>query len=85
MRAGRLVAAGKIGRAAQRILGPSGVAHLYDVEAARALRQLHRIRDVTLTAGDHTVTVTTRRDALQQRILAVLHVDTTGWNRARTR
>ena len=32
VRAGRLVDAGKIGRAAQRILGPSGVGHLFDVE-----------------------------------------------------
>ena len=30
----RLVDAGKIGRAAQRILGPSGVGHLFDVEIA---------------------------------------------------
>jgi Transposase DDE domain len=196
VRAGRLVDAGKIGRAAQRILGPSGVARLFDVEisegrfiyhyneaafdyedllagryvlitslttdqastahvvaayrqlqsvedrfrvlkdflhlrpvrhwterrvrghiavcvyaaviealidraltaadvrdpdlpdqhlsAQRALRQLHRIRDVTLTAGDHTINVTTRRDPLQQRILTALHVDTTGWDRAHT-
>ena len=32
VRAGRLVDAGRIGRAAQRILGPSGVGHLFDVE-----------------------------------------------------
>ena len=32
VRAGRLVEAGKIGRAAQRILGPSGVGRLFDVE-----------------------------------------------------
>ena len=55
------------------------------LSAARALRELHRIRDVTLTAGDHTITVTTGRDALQQSILAALHVDTTSWDRARTR
>jgi hypothetical protein len=55
------------------------------LSAARALRELHRIRDVTLTAGDHTITVTTRRDPLQQRILTTLHVDTTSWDRARTR
>ena len=34
VRAGRLVDAGKIGRAAQRILGPSGVGRLFDVEIA---------------------------------------------------
>jgi len=50
-----------------------------------ALRQLDRIRNVTLTAGDHTINVTTRPDPLQQRILAALDVDTTGWDRARTR
>lgn len=54
------------------------------LSAARALRELHRIRDVTLTAGDHTINVITRRDPLQQRILAALDVDTTSWDRART-
>ena len=54
------------------------------LSCARALRQLHRIRHVTLTAGGHTINVITRRDALQQRILAALHVDTTGWDRAHT-
>ena len=54
------------------------------LSAPRALRQLHRIRDITLTAGDHTTNVTTRRDPLQQRILTALHVDTTGWDHART-
>ena len=34
VRAGRLVDAGRIGRAAQRILGPSGVGQLFDVEIA---------------------------------------------------
>ena len=34
VRARRLVDAGRIGRAAQRILGPSGVGHLFDVEIA---------------------------------------------------
>jgi Transposase DDE domain len=36
VRAGRLVDAGKIGRAAQRILGPSGVGQLFDVEIAES-------------------------------------------------
>jgi transposase len=44
VRAGRLVDAGKIGRAAQRILGPSGVAHLFDVEI-EAGRFLYHYRD----------------------------------------
>lgn len=34
VRAGQLVDAGKIGRAAQRIVGPSGVARLFDLEIA---------------------------------------------------
>lgn len=194
VRAGRLVDAGRIGRAAQRILGPSGVGHLFDVEiaesrfvyhyndtafdyedllagryvlvtnlpaqqasvadvvvayrqlqhiehrfrvlkdfvhlrpvrhwterrvhghiavcvyaaviealithalaaadlrdpdlpdqhlsAARALRELSRIRAVTLDAGDRHIEVITRRTSLQQRILAALDVDTTDWDRA---
>jgi transposase len=53
------------------------------LSATRALRELHRIRDVTLTADDHTINVTTRRDPLQQRILAALDVDTRSWDRAR--
>ena len=50
--------------------------------AARALRELHRIRDVTLTAGDHTIDAVTRRNPLQARILAALDVDTTSWDHA---
>ena len=54
------------------------------LSSARALRELHRIRRVTLTAGGHTINVTTRREPLQQRILTALHVDTTGWDHAHT-
>jgi hypothetical protein len=194
VRAGRLVDPGRIGRAAQRILGPSGVAHLFDVEiaenrfvyhyndttfdyetllagryvlvtslnpdqanaadivaayrqlqhiehrfrvlkdflhlrpvrhwteqrvhghiaicvyaaviealitqhlaaadirdpdlpdqhlsAARALRELGRVRAVTLDAGDRHVQVITRRTPLQARILTALGVDTAHWDRA---
>ncbi len=197
VRAGRLVDAGKIGRAAQRILGPSGVARLFDVEIAegrfvyhynetafayeellagryvlitsltadqattaqvvaayrqlqsveqrfqvlkdflhlrpvrhwterrvrghiatcvyaaviealiardlaaadvhdpdladqhltptRALRELDRIRNVTLNAGGHTINVVTRPEPLQHRILTALAADTTGWDRAHLR
>jgi hypothetical protein len=49
----------------------------------RALRELGRIRAVTLTAGERTIHVVTRRSALQSRILAALGVDTSGWERAR--
>jgi transposase len=55
------------------------------LSAARALRELHRIRDVTLTAADHTINVVTRREPLQQRILTALDVDTTGWDRPTVR
>jgi hypothetical protein len=194
VRAGRLVDAGKIGRAAQRILGPSGVGHLFEVEiaesrflyhyndaafdyeellagryvlttsltvhdadtaavvvayrqlqavearfrvlkdflhlrpvrhwterrvhghiavcvyaaviealitqalaaadirdpdlsdqplsAARALRELARIRSVRLDAGERRVDVITRRNPLQAHILDALGVDTSGWDRA---
>jgi Transposase DDE domain len=51
------------------------------LSAARALRELHRIRHVTLTAGGHTIKVTTRPNPLQRRILNALHVDTTSWDR----
>jgi hypothetical protein len=49
----------------------------------RALRELGRIRAVTLTAGERTIHVVTRRSPLQSRILAALGVDTSGWERAR--
>ena len=51
----------------------------------RALRELGRVRAVTLTAGERTIDVVTRRSALQSRILAALGVDTSGWERARIR
>jgi Transposase DDE domain len=53
--------------------------------AARALRELHRVRTVTLTAGDHTIDAVTRRDPLQQAICTALGIDTTSWNHARPR
>jgi hypothetical protein len=52
---------------------------------ARALRELHRIRSVTLTAGGHTIDAVTRPEPLQHRILATLDVDTIGWDRAQLR
>jgi len=47
----------------------------------RALEELDRIRQVTFTAGEHTVTAVTRRTGLQQQILAALGVDTRSWTR----
>ena len=57
----------------------------HHLSCARALRELDRIRAVTLTAGGHTIDVVTRPQPLQRRILAALHVDTTGWDRAQLR
>jgi transposase len=53
--------------------------------APRALRELDRVRTLTLTAGGHTNDVVTRRDPLQARILTAVDVDTTGWDRAHIR
>lgn len=53
------------------------------LSAERALRELGRIRAVTLTAGEATIDVVTRRSALQRRILAALDVDTSAWERPR--
>jgi len=52
------------------------------LSAARALRELARIRTITLDAGDRHVDVVTRRSPLQTRILDALNVDTSGWDRA---
>lgn len=45
----------------------------------RALRELERIRQVTLTAGDHHIDVVTRLKPLQAAICAACHIDTTPW------
>lgn len=52
------------------------------LSAQRALRELDRIRHVTLHAEGRTIGVVTRSNALQTRILAALNVDTTSWDRA---
>jgi transposase len=51
------------------------------LSAERALQELDRIRQVTFTAGEQTITAVTRRTALQQQILAGLGVDTAAWTR----
>jgi len=51
------------------------------LSAARALRELGRVRAVTLAAGGRTIELVTRRNPLQARILAALGVDTHGWDR----
>lgn len=51
------------------------------LSARRCLETLQRVRRVTLDAAA-TITVVTRRDALQARCLAPLGVDTHTWDRA---
>ena len=65
VRAGRLVDAGKIGRAAQRILGPSGVGRLFDVEIAEG-RFLYHYNDAAfayeeLLAGRYVLVTSPHR------------------------
>ena len=57
----------------------------YQVSSERALRELGRIRAVTLDAAGKTVRVVTRRSPLQSRVLAALGVATGDWDRARIR
>ena len=52
------------------------------LSAARALQELDRIRQVTLSAADRTVTLVTRPSPLQARILTALGVDTATWTKA---
>jgi transposase len=47
----------------------------------RALQELDRIRQVTFSAGEQTITAVTRRTQLQQDILDGLGVDTRAWTR----
>ena len=48
----------------------------------RALRELARVRAVTLDAGERTIELVTRRSSLQADILAAFGVDTGAWSRA---
>lgn len=50
---------------------------------ARALRELARIRAVSLDAGDTRIALVTRRSSLQTDVLDAFGVDTTEWSRAR--
>jgi transposase len=52
------------------------------LSAPRALRELGRVRAVTLDVEQTTVELTTRPSFLQARILAALAVDTSGWDKA---
>jgi hypothetical protein len=53
--------------------------------AARALRELQRIRRVTLAAGDRTIELTTRTTPQQRHILTAIGVDITTWPTATVR
>ena len=57
--------------------------HGQHLTAARALRELDRIREVRLRAHDQPVTLTTRRNALQTAILAATGTPTRHWDKAR--
>ncbi len=50
--------------------------------AARAIRQLNRIRRVELTTNNHQITLTTRRTPQQTRTLAAIGVNTRTWDKA---
>jgi transposase len=52
------------------------------LSCTRALRELGRVRAVTLNAAGRTIDVITRRTPLQTRVLAALHVDTSPWTQA---
>ncbi len=53
------------------------------LSTARALRELSRVRAVTLDAGERRIELVTRRSALQAAVLDAFGVDTTAWRRAR--
>ncbi len=52
------------------------------LSAARALRELNRIRRHHLTANGHQIALTTRRTPLQTRALAAIGADTRTWDKA---
>ena len=52
------------------------------ISAARALRELNRIRQVQLAANNRRITLTTRRTPLQARALKALGADTRTWDKA---
>ncbi len=52
------------------------------ITTPRAIRELDRIRQVTLDTDNNEVTVITRRSPLQTRILTALDIDTKTWDKA---
>ncbi len=49
--------------------------------AQRALREHHRIHGVNLTGGGRHITLTTRRNQLQNQFLVALDIDTRTWDK----
>ena len=52
------------------------------LSAARALRELNRIRQVQLTGNGRRIDLTTRRTPLQARTLTAVGTDTRNWDKA---
>ena len=52
------------------------------LSAARALRELNRIRRVKLTANGNNIDLTTRRTPIQARTLTAVGTDTRAWDKA---
>ena len=52
------------------------------LSAARALRELNRIRRVQLNANANNITLTTRRTPLQTQALTAVGADTRTWDKA---
>ena len=52
------------------------------LSAARAMRELNRIRRVKLTANGRSINLTTRRTPLQARALTAIGADTRAWDKA---
>ena len=52
------------------------------LSAARALRELNRIRRVKLTANGRNIDLTTRRTPIQARALTAIGTDTRNWDKA---
>ena len=52
------------------------------LSAARALRELNRIRRVKLTANGRNIDLTTRRTPIQARTLTAIGTDTQSWDKA---
>ncbi len=57
--------------------------HDQHLSPIRALRELDRVRAVTLAVGERRVRVVTGRSAIQAQALAAFGVDTSAWSRAR--